>query len=80
MLATQLEYRLTLPKRFGLVAFGGLGGVIPGANQLRKSHFLPDIGTGFRYELSKKYHVNLRVDVAQGNGSHTWAMGVGEAF
>src|SRR5271155_1899868 len=27
MLATQLEYRLALPKRFGLVVFGGLGGV-----------------------------------------------------
>ena len=29
MFATQLEYRLTLPKRFGLVAFGGIGEVIP---------------------------------------------------
>jgi len=81
MLATQLEYRLVLPKRFGLVGFGGLGGVIPGAHQPRKSHFLPDIGAGLRYELSKKYHVNLRLDAAQGRyGSHTWAMGVGEAF
>jgi len=80
MLATQLEYRQTLPKRFGFVLFGGLGGVIPGSDQPRKSHFLPDIGTGLRYQLSKKYHVNLRVDVAQGNGSHTWAVGVGEAF
>jgi len=80
MLATQLEYRLVLPKRFGLVGFGGLGGVIPGAHQPRNSHFLPDIGTGLRYELSKKYHVNLRVDVAKGNGDYTWAVGVGEAF
>jgi len=44
-LATQLEYRLVLPKRFGLVAFGGLGGTIPGGNQLlqrvQSSHFLP---------------------------------------
>ena len=80
MVATQLEYRLTLPKRFGLVGFGGLGGVVPGSKQLRFAHFLPDIGAGLRYELSTKYHVNLRLDVAQGNGSHTWAMGVGEAF
>lgn len=80
MLATQLEYRQTLPKRFGCVLFGGLGGVIPGANQPRVSHFLPDIGGGARFQLSTKYHVNLRVDVAQGIGSHTWAVGVGEAF
>jgi hypothetical protein len=29
MLATQLEYRLALPKRFGVVGFGGLGEVQP---------------------------------------------------
>jgi len=80
MLATQLEYRQTLPKRFGYVLFGGLGGVIPSSDQPRESHFLPDIGAGLRYELSTKYHVNLRLDAARGNGSYTWAMGVSEAF
>jgi outer membrane protein assembly factor BamA len=33
MVATQLEYRLTLPKRFGVVVFGGLGEVVPGGDQ-----------------------------------------------
>ena len=83
-LATQLEYRLVLPKRFGLVVFGGLGGVIPGGNQLlqleQNSHFLPSGGGGLRFELSKKYHVNLRADIAQGVNGHTFGMGVGEAF
>ena len=83
-LATQLEYRLVLPKRFGLVAFGGLGGTIPGGNQLlqrvQSSHFLPGGGGGLRFELSKKYHVNLRADIAQGVYGHTFGMGVGEAF
>lgn len=82
--ATQLEYRLVLPKRFGLVVFGGLGGVIPGGNQplqrLESSHFLPSGGGGLRFELSKKYHVNLRADIAQGRDGHTFGMGVGEAF
>lgn len=80
MIASQLEYRLELPKRFGVVAFAGLGGVIPGSEQFRETHFLPDIGTGLRFELSKKYHVNLRADAALGNGSHTLGLGVGEAF
>lgn len=31
MVAAQLEYRLTLPKRIGLVGFGGLGEVVPGS-------------------------------------------------
>ena len=83
-LATQLEYRLVLPKRFGLVVFGGLGGVIPAGNQLlqmvQSSHFLPAGGGGLRFELSKKYHVNLRADIAQGRDGHTFGMGVGEAF
>lgn len=83
-LATQLEYRLVLPKRFGLVLFGGLGGVIPGGSQLtqqiQNSHFLPSGGGGLRFELSKKYHVNLRADLAQGRDGHTFGLGVGEAF
>jgi hypothetical protein len=81
MFATQLEYRLSLPKGFGLAGFGGVGAVFPGGSQLlRSKNFLPDIGGGPRYELSKKYHVNLRADFARGKGSWTWSMGVGEAF
>lgn len=83
-LATQLEYRLVLPKRFGLVVFGGVGGVIPSGNQLlqraQSSHFLPSGGGGLRFELSRKYHVNLRADIAQGVDGHTFGMGIGEAF
>src|SRR5277367_1024188 len=81
MLATQLEYRLELPMRFGLVVFGGLGGVIPGGSQLvENSKFLPGGGGGLRFQLSKKYHLNLRADIAQGVDGHTFSMGVGEAF
>src|SRR5580700_9461459 len=83
-LATQVEYRLVLPKRFGAVVFGGLGGTTPGGNQLlqrvQNGRFLPAGGGGLRFELSKKYHVNLRADIAQGVDGHTFGMGVGEAF
>jgi hypothetical protein len=83
-LATQLEYRFVLPKRFGFVLFGGLGGVVPGGSQLlqrlQNSRFLPAGGGGLRFELSKKYHVNLRADLAEGRDGHTFGMGVGEAF
>jgi hypothetical protein len=80
MFATQLEYRLVLPWRFGLVGFGGLGGVAPGADQFRLDQFLPAGGAGLRYLLSKQYHVNLRTDFAWGRDNFTWSMGVGEAF
>jgi len=81
MFTTQLEYRLSLPKRFGLAGFGGVGEVFPGASQLfRVNHLLPAVGGGPRYELSSKYHLNLRADFARARNSWTWSMGVGEAF
>jgi outer membrane protein assembly factor BamA len=81
MFATQLEYRLSLPKRFGVAGFAGVGEVIPGASQvLRANQLLPAVGGGPRFVLSPKYHVNLRTDFARGKNSWTWSMGVGEAF
>jgi hypothetical protein len=80
MMTTQLEYRLVLPWRLGLVGFGGLGGVIPGEDQLRTKQFLPAGGTGIRFLMSKKFHVNLRTDFAWGKDNFTWSMSMGEAF
>jgi Omp85 superfamily domain len=81
MMATQAEYRLVLPWRFGVVGFGGIGGVVAGQDQyLQKSHFLPDGGTGLRFDLSPKYHVNLRADLGWGTDGHTFTLGVLEAF
>ncbi len=81
MLATQLEYRLTLPWRLGLVGFGGIGEVFPGADKIfRANSFLPAGGAGARFNLSKQYHVNLRADVGFGKNGHTFAIGIGEAF
>jgi hypothetical protein len=81
MFTTQVEYRLTLPYRIGLAGFAGVGEVIPGSSQVlyKGSHFLPD-GGGPRFELSKKYHVNLRADFARGVDSWTWSVSLGEAF
>jgi hypothetical protein len=39
MLASQVEYRMELRWRLGLVGFGGLGGVIPGEDQPRTKQF-----------------------------------------
>jgi len=81
MIATQLEYRLVLPKRFGVVAFGGIGGVAPGGRMFfRSSALLPAGGAGLRFLLSKSYHVNLRADLGVGKNEHTFSMGISEAF
>jgi hypothetical protein len=80
MMATQVEDRLELPWRFGVVGFVGIGAVMPGGASFRSNQFLPAGGTGVRFMLSKSYHVNLRTDFAWGKDNFTWAVGVGEAF
>ena len=80
MFATQLEYRLAVFWRLGWVAFGGVGAVAPGVDQFRTDQLLPSGGTGIRFLLSRKFHVNLRTDFAWGRNGFTWSVGVGEAF
>lgn len=74
MFATQLEYRLVLPWRLGLVGFGGLGQVTPGGDQLRINHFLPAGGTGIRYMLSKS--ITLTYGLTS-RGARTISLGLG---
>jgi len=80
LVATQVEYRLTLPLRLGLAAFGGVGEVGPNFGSFNRHDLLPSVGFGPRFILSKKYHVNLRIDLAQGKNDRTFSMGIGEAF
>ena len=80
MFATQAEYRIELPKRFGLVAFGGLGGTGRRWNDFRSDQLLPAAGAGLRFKLDKKNHINYRIDVAFGREGRTLSIGLGEAF
>ena len=80
MFATQAEYRLVLRWRFGVVGFGGIGGIAPSIGEFRIDQLLPAGGTGIRFLLTKKFHVNLRTDFGWGKDNFTWSMGVGEAF
>ena len=80
MFATQAEYRIELPKRLGLVAFGGVGGVGRRWNDLRSDQLLPAAGAGFRFKLDKKNHINYRIDLAFGREGRTLSIGLGEAF
>jgi Omp85 superfamily domain len=80
MFATQAEYRRELPKRLGVVAFGGIGGVARRWNEFRSDFLLPSAGVGLRFKLDKKNHINYRIDFAVGREGHTLSIGVGEAF
>ena len=78
--ATQAEYRRELKSRFGLVAFGGIGGIARRWNAFRTDELLPAAGAGLRFTLDKKNHINYRVDLAVGREGRTLTIGVGEAF
>ena len=80
MLTTQAEYRLELPKRFGVVGFFGVGEVAPAIGAFNNNDLKPGGGGGIRFTVAKKNHVNLRVDYAAGLQGGGVYMGVSEAF
>lgn len=80
MFAGQAEYRRHVKGWFGVVAFGGVGGVARRWNEFRMDELLPAAGAGLRFTLEKKNHINYRVDWAIGRAGHTLTIGIGEAF
>lgn len=80
MFATQAEYRRELKGRFGMVAFGGIGGVARRWNAFRTDELLPAAGAGLRFTLDKKNHINYRIDLGVGREGRTLSIGIGEAF
>src|SRR6185312_8154323 len=80
MFATQAEYRLMFPSpgflgRFGIVAFGGVGGIGKKFSEIGISEWLPAGGGGLRFRLTKKHPINFRVDYGFGLVGNTLSMG-----
>ncbi|MDK3072454.1 BamA/TamA family outer membrane protein [Sedimentitalea sp. JM2-8] len=63
--SVQVEYRQTLTPRFGGVVFGGAGLVGPTYGQLAEGGTHGAVGIGLRYRVSKKFPVDLSVDVTR---------------
>lgn len=80
MYAIQLEYRRRLFGRFGGVVFAGVGEVAPSFGELESDNVLPAGGVGIRFEASRKYRVNVGVDVAVGRDGEAVYFRVSEAF
>ena len=85
MFATQAEYRLTMPLngflgRFGIVAFGGFGGVGEKFTKISFSDLLPSGGGGLRFRLTKENPINFRMDYGFGKVGQTLSISVFEAF
>lgn len=80
MFATQAEYRWRFYKRWGTVAFAGVGEVAESLSDFNTEDLLPSVGAGLRFMLSEDHRLNLSVDWARGKDNDAWYFYVSESF
>jgi outer membrane protein assembly factor BamA len=77
----QFEYRQYFWKKFGFVAFAGLGDVAKEAINMQMKKLKYSYGAGLRYLFNKEQKVNLRMDIGFGeDGNSGLYFGLEEAF
>lgn len=79
-IASQIEYRYMFLRRFGMVAFAGLGDVFNQKTDLESQALKYSLGGGVRIALDSKEKINLRVDYGIGRGNNGIYVSVTEAF
>lgn len=80
LVAAQGEYRWNFHKKMSAVGFFGLATVFGSINEEDDGVILPGIGTGIRYNIFPKYHMNVGMDIAAGKDDWGFYFRVGEAF
>lgn len=76
----QGEYRWTFYKKFGMVAFAGIGWVADRMSEIRLEDTLPSVGVGLRYMMIPQYRINIGVDFAVGKDDTAFYFRINEAF
>ncbi len=77
----QSEYRVPIYKRFGAVAFGGIGDVANDVADYGIQSMKYSIGGGLRYAVNKSNRLNIRLDVAFAkDGNKGLYLDIGESF
>ena len=79
-LVIQGEVRQRLIGRLGGVVFAGAGDVAHRVSEFRVRDMKPTAGMGLRYLISRKEHLNIRVDAAFGRQTHGFYINISEAF
>ncbi|MEI6859736.1 MAG: BamA/TamA family outer membrane protein [Shewanella sp.] len=77
MMMGQVEYRLPIFQRYGMVFWGALGSVAPKVGDLTED-LLTSYGAGFRFNI--KDNINLRFDVGVGENETNFYLNVNEVF
>ncbi|WP_075603560.1 BamA/TamA family outer membrane protein [Saccharicrinis aurantiacus] len=76
----QSEMRWMFSKRWGVVAFGGVGLLFDQVWHINNANFLPSIGTGVRFKMFKKLKINAALDLAMGRENSNVYFRLSEAF
>ncbi|MCL1042878.1 BamA/TamA family outer membrane protein [Shewanella marisflavi] len=77
MMMGQVEYRLPIFQRYGMVFWGGVGSVADKVSEL-SDELLTSYGAGFRFKI--KDNINLRFDVGVGENETNFYLNVNEVF
>ncbi|GIU50071.1 membrane protein [Shewanella sairae] len=77
MMMGQVEYRLPIFQRYGMVFWGGVGSVASKMSDLNEE-LLTSYGTGFRFKI--KDNINLRLDIGVGENETNFYLNVNEVF
>jgi outer membrane protein assembly factor BamA len=78
--AAQVEYRLPITNRFGVVGFASAGRVASRLRDFAFSGLHPAAGAGLRFKLVKAENLNLRFDASFGDSGGNFYINVAEAF
>lgn len=78
--SAQIEARLQLGKRWGLVGFAGSGFAGDLFSDIREHESIPSYGVGLRFSVLAAKRVNMRLDFARSLDSDAIHFTVGEAF
>lgn len=80
LIVLQLESRIHLYKRFGMVLFAGMGQVSKKVNNFTLDGFKYNYGYGIRYKINKKENINLRLDMGLTEEGHGLYIVFAESF
>ncbi|RAV99236.1 BamA/TamA family outer membrane protein [Pseudochryseolinea flava] len=77
---TQLEYRLPLFWRLGMVGFAGVGDVFDSVSDVKGATLKYSVGSGIRFAVNPAERLNIRFDYAFGRDGGYFYFSVAESF
>lgn len=76
----EIEARVNVYKRWSLMGFAGAGSATDNFADVAIDNIKTTIGTGFRYELARKYGLHMGVDFAWGPEQFAWYLTFGSSW